>query len=124
MVRTARDAGFDGHVSTVTESTAAAASYGLTHVVVDDDDEHEHRRTLVFNMGGGTTDVTIASVRSSSTSNDDGDDDGVRFRVEAVAGDARTGGNDMDRILLEHVLSKQQQPPRRWNEHDRRSLSR
>ena len=56
-----RQAGFDGHVSTCLESTAAAMAYVLSM--------QEKSRTaniMVIDMGGGTTDITIATKQNSN----------------------------------------------------------
>jgi molecular chaperone DnaK (HSP70) len=83
-------AGFTGHVSTITESTAASLAYGLfVSVPVE-------KHILVFDMGGGTTDVTIAKLTP--------DED---FTVLATQGE-RLGGDEMDEAILEIVLFKLQ----------------
>jgi hypothetical protein len=118
----ARDAGFDGNVSVMTESTAAALAYGLfvsppppTAPTNGNDDVgrggddggiERKKNILVFDMGGGTTDVTIATMDFASKDAKKNDDDGVRFRVIATSGDRRLGGDDVDESLARCVWTK------------------
>ena len=66
------------------EPTAAALAYGL-------DKLGEHKKIAVFDLGGGTFDVSILEMR-----------DGV-FQVLATAGDTELGGDDIDRLLAQHL---------------------
>ena len=84
-----RLAGFTGHVSTITESTAASMAYGLFVSVPTE------KHILVLDMGGGTTDVTIAKL----TPNEE-------FSVVATDGDRRLGGDDMDDAILHLVVKR------------------
>ena len=102
----AKNAGFTGQVSVMTESTAATMAYGLfvsPNIPRDREDmESEEKNILVFDMGGGTTDCTITNV--------DFKDDNVRFHVVATSGDSCLGGDDVDELLArfiwkEHILS-------------------
>jgi len=105
-------AGFDGHVTTITESTAAAMAYGVfvspkSAAKNDDDDdgngengEKKHNRNktiLVFDMGGGTTDVTICEMTPDASR---------RFKVVATVGDHRLGGDDVDEALVQFVETR------------------
>ncbi|KAL3786378.1 hypothetical protein ACHAW5_004775 [Stephanodiscus triporus] len=106
----AKDAGFGGHVSVMTESTAAAMAYGLfvsptapagsPNVDRSDGNDAGEKNILVFDMGGGTTDVTIATIDFGKTNK-------VQFRVIATAGDRRLGGDDIDELLARYI----------WNMH-------
>ena len=108
MVEAARTAGFSGHASTLTESTAAAlAYYGLFNK------GNAAAKILIFDMGGGTTDVTIAEYDTNAQD---------RFRVLVTEGDGRLGGNDMDQALLEAVLRKSSLTEEDLSLHQRRSL--
>lgn len=66
------------------EPTAAALAYGL-------DKLEEQKKIAVFDLGGGTFDVSILEMR-----------EGV-FQVLATAGDTQLGGDDLDRLLAQHV---------------------
>jgi molecular chaperone DnaK (HSP70) len=111
-----RLAGFTGHVSTLTESTAAAMAYGLSfHTPNDDDDDDDeqdgkhpqHQTILVVDMGGGTSDVTIAT--KEPPRNPDGTcnaADSSGYSVVVTEGDAELGGDDMDQAILEYVLEQ------------------
>ncbi len=66
------------------EPTAAAIAYGL--------DKRQGGTFAVYDLGGGTFDVSILLL-----------DDGV-FQVLSTAGDTHLGGDDFDRLLLEHLL--------------------
>lgn len=107
MIEAARRAGFAGHVSTVTESTAAAMAYGLfVGKRVND-----QTRILVFDMGGGTTDVTIAVLhppdrRDNHNNNNNNSDPSQRFQVESTLGDDQLGGDDMDEAVMHFLIQK------------------
>ena len=104
-----RLAGFDGHVATLTESSAAAIAYGIfvsakpvsTGDRQDETDgeqtESRNKTILVFDMGGGTTDVTICEMMSDASR---------RFKVVATAGDRRLGGDDIDEALVQYVRTR------------------
>lgn len=68
------------------EPTAAAIAYGLDH-----GSEGIH---AVFDLGGGTFDISILRLRQ-----------GV-FEVLATGGDSALGGDDMDLVLAEWILSQ------------------
>ncbi|MCW0221477.1 MAG: Hsp70 family protein, partial [Prosthecobacter sp.] len=69
----------------VSEPTAAALAYGL-------DKLDERKKIAVYDLGGGTFDISVLEMR-----------DGV-FQVLSTAGDTQLGGDDLDRVLVEHVL--------------------
>lgn len=73
----------------IDEPTAAALAYGL--------DKEKDQILLVYDFGGGTFDVSIIEVMS-----------GV-FQVRAIQGDTKLGGDDIDRIVMEHLISEFQQ---------------
>jgi molecular chaperone DnaK (HSP70) len=102
----AKNAGFNGYIGVMTESTAAAMSYGL-FVSPNVKCEDREKRILVFDMGGGTTDVTIA-VMDGDTSADNGDvsENGVKFQVVATAGDRCLGGDNVDELLARYLWNK------------------
>jgi Molecular chaperone len=99
MVHAAKQAGFDGYVGTIVESTAAALSYGLFTKPLKSNDERG-RIIMVFDMGGGTTDVTIAQMVPSENQED------PIFKILGTAGERRLGGDDMDLKLAEFVKHK------------------
>ncbi len=65
----------------IDEPTAAAMAYGL--------DKGKDQVILVYDLGGGTFDVSMIEVMS-----------GV-FRVLAIHGDTKLGGDDMDRRIMD-----------------------
>tara|TARA_B100000579_G_scaffold118504_1_gene95350 strand:+ start:1509 stop:3401 length:1893 start_codon:yes stop_codon:yes gene_type:complete len=69
----------------INEPTAAALAYGL--------DKQSNERILVFDLGGGTFDVSVLEVG-----------DGV-FEVLSTSGDTHLGGDDFDRVIVDHLAS-------------------
>lgn len=69
----------------VNEPTAASLAYGM------DKQEKEHT-VLVFDFGGGTFDVSILELG-----------DGV-FEVKSTSGDNFLGGDDVDQIIIDHLV--------------------
>jgi len=69
------------------EPTAAAMSYGLSHL-------EEESHILVYDLGGGTFDVTLLEMF-----------DGV-LEVKASSGDNQLGGKDFDQKLIELFLER------------------
>ncbi len=67
----------------INEPTAAALAYGL--------DKKSNARILVFDLGGGTFDVSVLEVG-----------DGV-FEVLSTAGDTHLGGDDFDKVIVDHL---------------------
>jgi Fe-S protein assembly chaperone HscA len=70
----------------VNEPTAASLAYGL--------DRRDRGLIAVYDLGGGTFDISILKV-----------EDGV-FQVLSTSGDTHLGGDDIDRLLVEHVLPR------------------
>ncbi len=69
----------------ISEPTAASLAYGL---------DKKNRGTIaVYDLGGGTFDISILKV-----------EDGV-FQALATSGDTHLGGDDIDRVLIERVLT-------------------
>jgi len=79
------------------EPTAAALAYGL-------DKLDEQKKIAVFDLGGGTFDVSVLEMR-----------DGV-FQVLATAGDTELGGDDIDRLLAQHLWETSEQGKTVWFE--------
>ncbi|WP_271396485.1 molecular chaperone DnaK [Salinicoccus roseus] len=69
----------------INEPTAAALAYGL-------DKQEQDEKVLVFDLGGGTFDVSILELG-----------DGV-FEVLSTAGDNRLGGDDFDKVIIDHLV--------------------
>ncbi|HOC19736.1 MAG TPA: Fe-S protein assembly chaperone HscA, partial [Vicinamibacterales bacterium] len=70
----------------INEPTAASLAYGL--------DRRRGGTIAVYDFGGGTFDISILRV-----------EDGV-FQVLATNGDTHLGGDDIDRLLVEQVVSE------------------
>jgi molecular chaperone DnaK len=70
----------------INEPTAAALAYGIS--------EQGDKRIVVFDLGGGTFDVSILAIS-----------DGV-FEVKSTNGDSFLGGEDFDRVLVEHLAAR------------------
>ena len=71
----------------VNEPTAAALAYGL-------DKAGQELKILVFSFGGGTNDTTVMEFG-----------EGV-FEVLATSGDTKTGGTDLDQVVVDYVISE------------------
>ena len=71
----------------INEPTAASLAYGLDRVGKD-------QKILVFDLGGGTLDVTIMEFG-----------DGV-FEVKSTSGDTQLGGTDMDKAVVDWIVSE------------------
>jgi molecular chaperone DnaK (HSP70) len=109
MEQACRLAGFDGTVSTITESTAASMAYGLFSST------SRVKTILVFDMGGGTTDLTICQETEDAA-----------FHVVVSQGDDCLGGDDMDHALLDLVVNKytKEQAESKIKSQERRNLLR
>ena len=71
----------------VNEPTAAALAYGL-------DKTDQNMKILVFSFGGGTNDTTIM------------DFGGGVFEVLSTSGDTQTGGADVDKVIMDYLISE------------------
>jgi len=71
----------------INEPTAASLAYGL-------DKQGTAHTILVFDFGGGTFDVSVLELG-----------DGV-FEVKSTSGDNLLGGDDIDQIIMDHLISK------------------
>ena len=72
----------------INEPTAAALAYGL------DKGENKNQKILIYDLGGGTFDVSILEIG-----------DGV-FEVLATNGDTRLGGDDIDQVIIDHLVAE------------------
>ena len=71
----------------INEPTAAAVAYGL-------DKDNVNLKIAVLDLGGGTFDVTIMEIANKV------------FEVISTAGDTQLGGTDMDKLLVEYLVSE------------------
>jgi molecular chaperone DnaK len=71
----------------VNEPTAAALAYGL-------DKAGQELKILVFSFGGGTNDTTVMEFG------------GGVFEVLATSGDTKTGGTDLDQVVMDYIVSE------------------
>ncbi|HYC80034.1 MAG TPA: molecular chaperone DnaK [Candidatus Binatia bacterium] len=78
-------------VRVINEPTAAAFAYGL-------DKAGKEQKILVFDLGGGTLDVTIMEFAE--------EDGKATFEVKATSGDTQLGGKDMDKAMIDYVVSE------------------
>ncbi len=68
----------------INEPTAAALAYGM--------DKKDDQKIVVFDLGGGTFDVSVLDIS-----------DGL-VEVMSTNGDTHLGGDDIDQILIDHLL--------------------
>ena len=73
-------------VRIINEPTASSLAYGL-------DKKHAHT-IAVYDLGGGTFDITVLELG-----------EGV-FQVKATNGDTHLGGDDFDKVILDHIASE------------------
>ncbi len=71
----------------INEPTAAALAYGI-------DDKEKDEKILVYDLGGGTFDVSILELSEGT------------FEVLSTAGDNRLGGDDFDKVIMDHLLEE------------------
>jgi molecular chaperone DnaK len=74
----------------INEPTAAAIAYGL--------EKKTNEKVAVYDLGGGTFDVTILELASH-----DGES---TFEVLSTNGDTHLGGDDFDKVLMDHILAE------------------
>jgi molecular chaperone DnaK len=70
----------------INEPTAAALAYGL--------DKQEDEKIAVFDFGGGTFDISILEVGENVV------------EVKATNGDTHLGGDNLDQLLIEYLVSE------------------
>lgn len=75
----------------INEPTAAAIAYGLERA-------KEEETVVVYDLGGGTFDVTVLKL-----TNDEGQ---KTFEVLSTNGDTHLGGDDFDKVLMDHILAE------------------
>jgi len=71
----------------INEPTAAAVAYGL-------DKKDASLKIAVLDLGGGTFDVTVMEM------------DNQVFEVISTAGDTQLGGTDMDKLIVDYIVSE------------------
>ena len=71
----------------INEPTAAALAYGI-------DSKKKDEKILVYDLGGGTFDVSVLELSEGT------------FEVLSTAGDNKLGGDDFDRVIMDHLLSE------------------
>ena len=69
----------------INEPTAAALAYGM--------DNKEDQKVVVFDLGGGTFDVSVLDISDNVV------------EVMSTNGDTHLGGDDVDQIVIDHILS-------------------
>ena len=70
----------------INEPTAAALAYGLN--------KQKSEKIVVYDFGGGTFDVSVLEVGDKTV------------EVKSTGGDTHLGGDDFDKILIEHVVAE------------------
>ena len=70
----------------INEPTAASLAYGL--------DKKKSERIAIYDLGGGTFDISILEIG-----------DGV-FEVKSTNGDTHLGGDDIDKVLIDHIADE------------------
>jgi molecular chaperone DnaK len=75
----------------INEPTSAALAYGL-------EKKHGNQKVAVFDLGGGTFDISIIEITDT-----DGEQ---QFEVLATNGNTFLGGEDFDRVLIEHFIKE------------------
>ncbi len=72
------------------EPTAASLAYGIGQSSTNT----EEQKIVVYDLGGGTFDVSILSIEEDT------------FEVLSTNGDTFLGGDDFDRVIIDHWLSQ------------------
>ena len=70
----------------INEPTAAALAYGL--------EKKRNEKVAVFDLGGGTFDISILEIG-----------EGV-FEVKSTNGDTHLGGDDFDKVIMDHIAEE------------------
>ena len=70
----------------INEPTAASLAYGL-------EKQDQEKTILVFDFGGGTFDVSVLELG-----------DGI-FEVKSTSGDNQLGGDDVDELIINHLIA-------------------
>ena len=78
-------------ITLINEPTSAALSYGLT-------DTQSLESVMVYDLGGGTFDATLIDITQGSN--------GPEYNVVTSGGDAKLGGDDIDKEITNILLDK------------------
>ncbi|PIR97706.1 MAG: molecular chaperone DnaK [Candidatus Colwellbacteria bacterium CG10_big_fil_rev_8_21_14_0_10_42_22] len=70
----------------INEPTAAALAYGL--------DRQKDEQIVVYDFGGGTFDISVLEVGDNTV------------EVKATGGDTHLGGDDLDQIIIDHLVEE------------------
>lgn len=70
----------------INEPTAAALAYGL--------DKQKNEQIVVYDFGGGTFDVSVLEVGDNTV------------EVKATGGDTHLGGDDIDKLIIDYLVSE------------------
>ena len=70
----------------ISEPTAAAIAYGIQ--------DNQKGNFIIYDLGGGTFDVSVLTI-----------DKGI-FKVLSTKGDTHLGGDDIDRLLVEYICTR------------------
>jgi len=70
----------------INEPTAAALAFGM--------DKQDDRLIAVYDLGGGTFDISVLEIS------------GGVFEVKATNGDTSLGGEDLDHVILQHLVQE------------------
>ncbi|KAL8206103.1 hypothetical protein R6Q57_009654 [Mikania cordata] len=77
----------------INEPTAAAIAYGLDKLA--DRNHPPVKNVLIFDLGGGTFDVSLLTISKDGT-----------ITVKAVGGDTHLGGEDFDKVMVDHCVQE------------------
>ncbi|KAI3762276.1 hypothetical protein L1987_52701 [Smallanthus sonchifolius] len=75
----------------ISEPTAAAVAYGLDNFAGPN--HPQRKNVLIFDLGGGTFDVSLLTISKEGT-----------VSVKAVGGDTHLGGEDFDKVMVDHCV--------------------
>ncbi|KAI3807872.1 hypothetical protein L1987_23808 [Smallanthus sonchifolius] len=78
----------------ISEPTAAAIAYGLDKQF-GNRNQPQQKNVFVFDLGGGTFDVSLLSISRDGN-----------ITVKAVGGDTHLGGEDFDKVMVDHCVEE------------------
>lgn len=90
--------GFHGDIflRLIPEPIAAGLAYIMEHP-----NDFKHENMFIFDLGGGTFDVTVVNVLNDLANRK------IVFNVLSTDGDARLGGEDFDKALMDYILESE-----------------
>ncbi|KAK9062813.1 hypothetical protein SSX86_020003 [Deinandra increscens subsp. villosa] len=77
----------------ISEPTAAAIAYGLDKISYPN--HPPQKNVFIFDLGGGTFDVSLLTISREGT-----------ITVKAVGGDTHLGGEDFDKVMVDHCVKE------------------